>query len=1136
MFRASTLTLLLLLTLPASAQTPTRLETNRTFERSLSGGEKHSYSIAVLTGQFLHASVDQRGIDVVVALLTADGRELIAADSPTGATGKEQLFYLSPNSAELRIEVRAAEDRARSGRYELRIVTLRAATDADRALIAAEALMAEADKLLDERAPEARRSAGAKYSAALESWKSLNDASGQARALKGIGDAHRMLNERDEARTAYEASLPLWRSAGDALYEALTLYNLGLVANAMNRKAEALDYLNRALPLHRAVRDRDGEAITLNALGVISNDLGEKRKALDYYRQSLELRRTGDDRAGVARMLNNIAVVYRDLGEKRRALDQYEQALRLWRAVGDRDGEAATLNNIGVVYLDLGEPQRALDSLARSLPLRRQPAARAITLNNLGRAYDLLGLSSEAVNHYNQALIIFREAKEKRGEAQTLNYIGLAQWSMGESASAIDVFNQALTLRREVGDKAGEAATLNNLGLAYEAAGDTVQARSAYEAALPLHREVSNPQGEAYTLNNLGFLKEANGELIAALEDHRRALELSRRTGDRMREAKVRYGIARVERARGRLNDARKEAEQTIRIVESLRTKLAGQELRASYRASVQRYYDLYIDVLMRMGRRQPRSGFTGMAFETSERARARSLIEMLSESGIEIREGVDPELSARERELLEQINDKTTEQIRLLSGKPSEAQTSEIAAEIDALTAQFRDVQSEIRSRSPRYADLVQPEPLSAGEIQKTAIDSGTLLLEYALGDERSYLWVVDRDSLRGYVLPRRSIVEDLARRYYEALTARSLRINSESETDRLKRIASADTDARRLGVQLSRMLLGQAAEHLAAKTIRRLMIVPDGALAFVPFAALPRPGAMTAGRRIGKPLVAAHEISYLPSASTLVVLRREEKGRTTPLKDLAVIADPVFEPDDERVQRAGERTDPAATPASDITRLLVTKSAKSAKSQGAGEAGWQVPRLPQTREEAATILALAEENKRSSAFDFAANRSAVFGEDLGSHRILHFATHGFLNGANPELSGLVLSLVDDKGTPQNGFLLAPEIYNLKLRATELVVLSACQTGLGREVRGEGVVGLVRGWMYAGAPRVVYSLWSVSDQATADLMKNFYVRMFERGASPAAALRAAQNEMLRDARWSAPYYWAAFGLQGEMR
>lgn len=1136
MFRASSLPLLLLLALTTVWQTPVRLDASRPLERSLSGGEKHSYSVAVAGGQFLHVSVDQRGIDVGIALLTAEGRELIAADSPTGAIGKEQLFYIAPNSAELRIEVRAAEDRAKSGRYEIRIVSQRAATDEDRTRVAAEALMVEADELLDERSPEARRNAKAKYLIALERWKSLNDALGQARALKGVGDSHRLLNERDEARTAYETALPLWRSAGDALYEALTLYNLGLVANALNRKAEALDYLNRALPLHRSVRDREGEAITLNALGVISSDLGEKRKALDFYRQSLELRRAADDRTGVARMLNNIAVVYRDLGEKRRALDQYEQALRLWRAVGDRDGEAATLSNIGVVYLDLGEPQRALDSLARSLPLRRQPAARAITLNNLGRAYDMIGLSNEAINHYNQALAIFREAKEKRGEAQTLNYIGLAQWAVGESASAIDVFNQALTLRREVGDKAGEASTLNNLGLAYEAAGNRAQARAAYEAALPLHREVGNPQGEAYTLNNLGFLKETNGELLAALEDHRRALELSRRTGDRMREAKVRYGIARVERARGRLNDARKEAEQTIRIVESLRTKLAGPELRASYRASVQRYYDLYIDVLMRMGRRQPRSGFTGRAFETSERARARSLIEMLSESGIEIREGVDPELSARERELLEQINDKTAEQIRLLSGKPSEAQTSEIVAGIDALTAQFRDVQREIRSRSPRYAHLVQPEPLSAGEIQKTTIDSATLLLEYALGEESSYLWAVDRNSLRGYALPRRSMVEDLARRYYEALTARSLRINSESETDRLKRIASADTEARRLGVQLSRMLLGPVAGNLTSLTIRRVVIVPDGALAFVPFAALPRPGATTAGRRIGKPLVASHEISYLPSASTLAVLRQEQNGRTTPLKELAVIADPVFEPNDERVKRAGEPTDPSITPTSDITRLLVTKSAKSAKSQGAGETGWQVPRLPQTREEAATILALAAEDKRSSAFDFAANRAAVFSEDLGHHRILHFATHGFLNGVNPELSGLVFSLVDDKGMPQNGFLLAPEIYNLKLRATELVVLSACQTGLGHDVRGEGVVGLVRGWMYAGAPRVVYSLWSVSDQATADLMKKFYVRMFERGASPAAALRAAQNEMLRDARWGAPYYWAAFGLQGEMR
>jgi CHAT domain-containing protein len=258
-----------------------------------------------------------------------------------------------------------------------------------------------------------------------------------------------------------------------------------------------------------------------------------------------------------------------------------------------------------------------------------------------------------------------------------------------------------------------------------------------------------------------------------------------------------------------------------------------------------------------------------------------------------------------------------------------------------------------------------------------------------------------------------------------------------------------------------------------------------------------------------------------------------------------LAVIADPVFEAGDERVKRVEikavqpdeKKAVPASTgPSGEPSRILLVKSAKDS---GASGAVFGIPRLPNTRTEAEAILSLDSSSPGGpgkSVFDFAANRAAATGDDLGQYRIIHLATHGFLNSLNPELSGLAFSLVDEKGSPQNGFLLAPEIYNLKLPATDLIVLSACQTGLGKEVSGEGVVGLTRGFMYAGAPRVVVSLWNVNDRATADLMKRFYQAMLVKGLRPAAALRAAQIELLKLREWRAPYYWAAFSLQGEWR
>jgi CHAT domain-containing protein len=299
-------------------------------------------------------------------------------------------------------------------------------------------------------------------------------------------------------------------------------------------------------------------------------------------------------------------------------------------------------------------------------------------------------------------------------------------------------------------------------------------------------------------------------------------------------------------------------------------------------------------------------------------------------------------------------------------------------------------------------------------------------------------------------------------------------------------------------------------------------LLIVADGALQYLPFAAVPDP----ADDR--RPLVVHHEIVNAPSASTLAALRRENSSRKPAPKVLAVLADPVFSPDDSRINRSPNQPEVAGTRDADqpLDRSV----------NDVGLAGPRLARLPGTRREAAGIVSLLPETERRQALDFDASRATLMSQDLGQYRILHLATHGLLNSAHPELSGIVLSLVDRQGQPQDGFMRLHEIYNLKLSA-DLVVLSACQTGLGKDIRGEGLVGLTRGFMYAGAPRVVASLWKVDDRATAELMKQFYSAMLGKDAlRPAAALRAAQIQMSKTKGFEDPYYWAAFTLQGEWR
>jgi CHAT domain-containing protein len=272
--------------------------------------------------------------------------------------------------------------------------------------------------------------------------------------------------------------------------------------------------------------------------------------------------------------------------------------------------------------------------------------------------------------------------------------------------------------------------------------------------------------------------------------------------------------------------------------------------------------------------------------------------------------------------------------------------------------------------------------------------------------------------------------------------------------------------------------------------------------------------------------PLIAEHEIVNLPSASTLAVLRRELRGRPPAAGQVAVLADPVFDRADPRVKVEGVEQTGGGQNQADRLQL----------GGAAGQSGpLSFERLRSTRREAEAIIAAARAGANLKAVDFEASRATATSERLGQYRVVHFATHGLLNSLHPELSGLVLSLVDERGRPQNGILRAHEVYNLRLNA-DLVVLSGCQTALGKEVKGEGLLSLTRGFMYAGAPRVVASLWRVPDQATAELMKQFYRGMLGEGLTPAAALRAAQVAVRREKRWAAPYYWAAFVLQGEWK
>ncbi|NJL91236.1 MAG: CHAT domain-containing protein, partial [Coleofasciculaceae cyanobacterium SM2_1_6] len=375
------------------------------------------------------------------------------------------------------------------------------------------------------------------------------------------------------------------------------------------------------------------------------------------------------------------------------------------------------------------------------------------------------------------------------------------------------------------------------------------------------------------------------------------------------------------------------------------------------------------------------------------------------------------------------------------------------------------------------------------------------TVILSYSLGEKRSYLWLISKTEMSSYELPAGKIIEDLINQKVrpqvtKPRTNRNTFINETSE--------------------LSNILLQPVLEKIGN---RRIVIISDGALQYVPFGALPDP---RAENNRYQPLLVNNEVVYLPSASTLHTLRNETQNRPPAPKTLAILADPVFAADDQRVTQHS-----TPVPTNELSLIAQNFDRAARDTRGA----WN--RLPGTRQEANTILNLVPESDRLAYFDFQANRENALSNQLSQYRFIHWATHGFANAQKPELSGIVMSLVGENGQQQDGYLLLGDIFNLNFNA-DLVVLSACETGLGEVVQGEGLIGLTRGLMYAGTPRVVTSLWAVPDSQTADLMGKFYEKMLQENLSPAAALRAAQLETFNSRNWVAPYYWAAFTLQGE--
>ncbi len=998
-----------------------------------------------------------------------------------------------------------------------------------------------------------------KHRQALKLAREIENKEGIAASLNNIGKIYREKGELDRAFKYCEEALKLAREMRNKKYISTCLNNIGLIYNAKGELDKALEYFEEALKLAREIPYKKGIAASLNNISLIYKAKGELDIALDNYNDALSLFREMDYKEGVVMCLNNIGIIYDTKGELDKALEYYEEALRLAKEMENKEGIAVCLNSIGLIYESKGELDRALGYCEEALKLAREIPDKegianclnsiggislvkgdldkaleyfeevlklakemehkvviVVSLNAIGEIYREKGEHDKALENYKQALKLAQEIPYKKGIAAYLNNIGTIYHAKGELDKALEYYEEALRLGKEMENKVLITACLNNIGEIYREKGEHDKALENYKQALKLAQEVPYKKGIATSFNNIGLIYNAKGELDKALGYYQQAL-VSVSTGLVLTKDdpfpnpeldKILYPDGAYvtlanksylfeEKARNVkkkdsirfLTQAYQSFKLSIKILEGMRAKFKAEETKMGFIKERVGIYEGIIGILLKMHSLESDRGYDQQAFWYAEKGKARALVEMLEEAKVEFKEGVEPELLKKEKGIVQSLSFIQTQIEEGLEKKGTDSPEIKILLRQKLkLEERLQALEREIKKKSPKYASIRYPEPITVKDIQERLLDKDTVVLEYSLGVEGSFLWVIGKGFFKVYSLPK---YEDIV---YKGVEFFSTLLDPTS--DSIKKHFQ-------LGWELYHDLILPAERDGLLKG-KRLVIVPEDILYYLPFEALiskkiKENGILTRDSyKDISYLFKGYSISYTQSVSVLDVLRKERQAKKEikDRKELLAVGISRFK-------------DPESTP------LYYSRI--------------EVERITGLYKKGATIY-----------LDEEATEARIKEEVLDRYKRIHISTHGHLRKES-EYSGLVFYSGGNK--EEDGFLRTVEIFNLKLNA-DLVVLSACQTGLGEMVRGEGIVGLTRAFMYAGTSSIIVSLWNVADKSTAMLMERFYSNL-EQGLPKDEALKRAKLELMNcwdideygQVRYfNHPFYWAPFVLMGRQK
>lgn len=978
----------------------------------------------------------------------------------------------------------------------------------DQTLPNAEKKHIEANELFKKNTAESRQAAKKLFLENLSVFEKANDAKRLAETCYRLSD----LSEDLKSKLEYlKKAAPLYQQIGNSKAFALMLNNICAFQEQTGNTTDLLPFCLKSVETYREINDKYGEAVALSNLGAAYTATGQYNKAFESLELSLKNRRELKDRSGEVVTLTSIANLYRGIGETRKGISYAKTALEIAEQINDSQRKSLALNHLAAGLVDVGEYQKGFDYYQQGLSIARERADKRVEgamLNNLAGIYSLLGENDKVVEYYQKALVLFQEVGLSPAEATTLFSIGNRYQITNNLEKSLEYLQKSLEVSRQIKDKKGQARTLVNMGLVNSLATKFDEGIRLGSEGLLIAEESKDKKTISKTAGTLGYIYYLAKNDLKATENFEKAIKTQRET-EEIHEIVVNlYRYARLDFNFGRKESALSKMKEVIEFTENLRNSLASQGLRSDFLAQKKQFYDFYIELLFELNKEKPKQGFDEAALRISESARARSLLDSLGNLQKDIKGNAPPELLEEISALRQTINFKDSQKLKAVQ-KGETSKANEFDKEITVLLNHYDELQTKLRQTNPQFASINNPQPLSLSEIQKQVLDDETVLLEYSIGEKRSFLFFVTNRTLEIFELPKSETIEKQVRQTLENLKTRGQQIDNETVPQRNERLKNADLEFQKNIEETSKILLSSVADKIQNK---RLLIVGSGVLQYLPFSTL---------KNKIRYLIETNEIVNLPSASTLPLLRKTKKILTSQRKEIAILADPIFSNSDSRFKTlALQKTDESNKPKTEDKIIpAVLRSDFS--------------RLRFSRVEAENISSLAADDKKHIALDFAANLESVNSEAVRNSKIVHFATHGIVNSRLPELSSIVLSLFDENGKSREGLLRLNDVYNLQLSA-DLVVMSACETALGKEINGEGIVGLTRGFMFAGAKSVMASLWKVDDRATADLMGEFYRKMLKEGLSPAAALRASQIAMIRQKSTANPYYWAAFTIQGD--